>query len=209
MKKSITILCFIACAAFAAWLDESFALVVRRSSGIAPEGTVLYCETPRSTFTNGPLRLTFPKALHPLVTNVFTVGAVTVTNVQEGFDIEFSLRDARSGKVFHYNWMNRFYVCGNEFVFLSETNLSAQVADDVHPPLMRTLPPGFEQCADLTNTLSLAEADARGIGIELREVVTLEMEPDELGRARAVMRRRWVFASEPFGEGIPAPEAAW
>lgn len=208
MKHLILGFCLIACAAAAQQLD-SMAFVVRRSSGFAQEGTVLYPGASRNDFTNGPLHLKFGEALHPLVTNVFTVGAVAVTNVQEMFDVAFLLRDARSGKVFRYNLTNQFYVCGDEFVFLAITNLPTDVAEYVRPPLRPTLPPPFAQCADLTNTLSLAEAQSQGIGIELREVMTLEVEPDELGRAQVVIRRRWVLASEPFGEGIPAPEAAW
>lgn len=210
MKHLILCFCLIACAAAAQRLD-SMAFVVRRSSGFAQEGTVLYPGASRNDFTNGPLHLKFGEALHPLVTNVFTVGAVAVTNVQEMFDVAFLLRDARSGKVFRYNLTNQFYVCGDEFAFLAITNLSADAAGErivceVPEP---SLPPAFAQCADLTNTLSLAEAQARGIGIDLQEVLTLEIEPDELGRATAVIRRRWVFASEPFGERIPAPAAAW
>jgi len=223
MKKIMGLgLCLAACAGLGqmpgAWMEaQRKAFVVTQSSGFAEPGTVLYPAPARpdaaycGAFTNGPLHLRYSAPMECVLTNVFTFGTAAVTNIGTMTLRDFSILDRRSGKVFRLDPTNGVYVCGEEFAILTMTNLLVRF-----PPERKygggrqaSLPMAFKRCLNLTNSLTLAEAQAKGIDIKLREVLTLEIEADPQWGPTPVIRRRWVLSSEPFGEKIPGPATTW
>lgn len=219
-------LCSMGCAAFAQearinmevnMRDAHRAFVVTQSSGFAEPGTVLHPAPARPNamycgdFTNGALHLRFGTPSQGVATSVFALGTAVVTNIEAITVRDFSLRDRRSGKVFDRDFTNGAYVCGNEFAVLTMTNLLVRRprARNLVGGKQLNLPSGFARCLNLTNSLTLAEAQARGIDIKLREVLTLEIEADPQWGPTPVIRRRWVLSSEPFGEKIPGPATTW
>lgn len=223
MKKIMGLgLCLAACSGVAQMPGASMeahrrAFVVTQSSGFAEPGTVLHPAPSRpdapycGAFTNGPLHLRYSAPVERVLTNIFTLGAVAVTNIEAVTLRDFSILDRRSGKVFRLDATNGAYVCGEEFAILTMTNLLVRF-----PPVRKygggrqaSLPMAFKRCLNLTNALTLAEAQAQGIDIKLREVLTLEIEADPQWGPTPVIRRRWVLSSEPFGEKIPGPVTTW
>lgn len=233
MKNLMVGFCLVACSVLAqervmpgirGKLSSCF--VVVQSSGTIRPGTVLYPmkkapgEFSSTIFTNRPYYLKHGSDKPIPITNSFNVGTRLVTKVETKHEREYSLFDGN--RWLKYDFQKDTYISENDFIILAQTNIvicqpiqenvkraEAKKEFETQQCLEQTRRTEVvSRCLSRTNTLTLAEAEAQGIDIRLREVLTIEVEQDPKYGPTSVIRRRWVLSSEPFGEKIPGL-ASW